>query len=500
AHLVLENGLARLEPVNFGVAGGDIRADVRMDARTDAIRTRLRAQLRGIELAQLFPDAELTRDAAGRLGGNIALTGGGNSIAAMLAGADGDVALGMGRGEISNLLLELAGIDIYESLKFLLGRDRKAQVRCAFADFDVASGTMQARALAFDTSDTIIVGQGQVDLEAETLDIELRPRPKDRSILALRSPLHLGGTFAAPSFRPDFARLGLRGAVALALGSIAPPAALLATRCLGRCEAGDCGGRCAKWRPTRCSTGDVALQLVELVLLVLDHRLDQVADRDDAHHRAAFEHRQVADALLGHQLHARGDDVVRGHGDHIACHDRAHRGVLRRAALEHDLARVVALGQDPAQLPGFRHQHRADALERHQPDRFDHRRIRRHRVDLRTLAVQQLPHRTHLGCLPLPATRPRILRRARGASRRPGTAAAAWIPRTAGPGTRRSCPARPAAPRPGTGSRPSSSASRRPDRHTARPWPRSTPRTGRPAAPRPARHRSPAAAARSRSW
>lgn len=246
AHLVLENGLARLEPVNFGVAGGDIRADVRMDARTDAIRTRLRAQLRGIELAQLFPDAELTRDAAGRLGGNIALTGGGNSIAAMLAGADGDVALGMGRGEISNLLLELAGIDIYESLKFLLGRDRKAQVRCAFADFDVASGTMQARALAFDTSDTIIVGQGQVDLEAETLDIELRPRPKDRSILALRSPLHLGGTFAAPSFRPDFARLGLRGAVALALGSIAPPAALLATLELGPGEDSDCGGRYAK--------------------------------------------------------------------------------------------------------------------------------------------------------------------------------------------------------------------------------------------------------------
>jgi uncharacterized protein involved in outer membrane biogenesis len=246
AHLVLENGLARLEPVNFGVAGGEIRADVRMDARRDAISTRLRAQVRGIELAQLFPDAELTRDAAGRLAGNISLTGGGNSIAAMLASADGDVALGMGRGEISNLLLELAGLDIYESLKFILGRDRKAQVRCAFADFGVESGTMQARALAFDTSDTIIVGQGQVDLAGETLDLELRPRPKDRSILALRSPLHLGGTFANPSFRPDFARLGLRGAVALALGSIAPPAALLATLELGPGEDSDCGGRYAK--------------------------------------------------------------------------------------------------------------------------------------------------------------------------------------------------------------------------------------------------------------
>lgn len=246
AHLFLDSGLARLEPLNFGVAGGDIRSQVRMDARTDAITTRVKASVRRVELAQLFPDVELTRDAAGRLAGSFNLVGSGNSVAAMLATADGDVAVGMGRGEISNLLLELAGIDIYEALKFLLGKDRKVQVRCAFADFGVDKGVMQARALAFDTTDTIIIGEGQVDLGEETLDLELRPRPKDRSILSLRSPLHIGGSFADPSFRPDFARLGLRGAIALALGSIAPPAALLATLELGPGEDSGCGGEYAK--------------------------------------------------------------------------------------------------------------------------------------------------------------------------------------------------------------------------------------------------------------
>ncbi|WP_202844296.1 AsmA family protein [Luteimonas saliphila] len=246
AHLLLEGGLARLEPLNFGVAGGDIRADIRMDARTDTITTRLQADVRRIELARLFPNAELTHDAVGRLGGSFNLDGTGNSVAAMLASANGDVAIGMGRGQISNLLIELAGIDIYEALEFMIGKDRKVAVRCAFADFGVEGGVMQSRALAFDTSDTIIVGEGQVDLRDETLDIELRPRPKDRSILALRSPLHLGGTFADPSFRPDFARLGLRGAIALALGSIAPPAALLATLELGPGEDSDCGGSYAR--------------------------------------------------------------------------------------------------------------------------------------------------------------------------------------------------------------------------------------------------------------
>jgi uncharacterized protein involved in outer membrane biogenesis len=142
--------------------------------------------------------------------------------------------------------MELAGIDIAEALKFLLTKDRKVPIRCAFGDFAVRDGLMRTRALAFDTEDTIIIGKGTISLKHETLDLELRPRPKDRSILALRSPLVVGGTFKDPSFRPDFKRLGLRGAFALALGSIAPPAALLATLELGPGEDSGCGGEYAR--------------------------------------------------------------------------------------------------------------------------------------------------------------------------------------------------------------------------------------------------------------
>jgi uncharacterized protein involved in outer membrane biogenesis len=246
AHLLLDDGLLRLEPLDFGVAGGDIRSTIRMDARQPAIRTRIAADARGLELGKLFPDAKLTSDAIGRIGGRVAIAGTGNSVAKMLGSADGDIALGMGRGQISNLMMELAGIDIYESLKFLIGKDHKVPVRCAFGDFGVQGGLMTSRALAFDTTDTIIVGQGTINLRDETLDLLLRPRPKDRSILTLRSPLVVDGTFKDPSFRPDMGRLGLRGAIAIALGSIAPPAALLATLELGGGEDADCGGRYAK--------------------------------------------------------------------------------------------------------------------------------------------------------------------------------------------------------------------------------------------------------------
>lgn len=246
AHLLLEDGLLRLEPLNFGVAGGDIRSTIRMDARRTPIRTRAQVRVRGLALEKLLRTPDMAKDAIGRISGNMALAGSGNSVARMLGSADGEVAIGMGRGQISNLVMELAGLDVQEALKFLLTKDRRVPIRCAWGDFAVAGGVMTSRGLAFDTTDTILVGEGRISLRDETLDLKLRPRPKDRSLFVFRAPLLVGGTFKDPSFRPDLARVGLRAALALALSSIAPPAALLATFEPGPGKDSDCGGRYAR--------------------------------------------------------------------------------------------------------------------------------------------------------------------------------------------------------------------------------------------------------------
>lgn len=246
AHLTLDAGLLQLQPLNFGVAGGDIRSNIRLDARKDTIDTRLQASIRKVQLGKLFPDAKLAEQASGGISGDIDLRGQGNSVATMLGSSDGTVAVGMGRGHIGNLIMELAGLDVAESLKFLFTGDKQIPLRCAWGDFGVERGVMTSTALAFDTEDTLILGEGTVDLKKEQLDLLLRPRPKDISILALRSPLRIGGTFKDPSFRPDFKALGVRGAIALTLASITPPAALLATIETGPGKDSNCGGRYAK--------------------------------------------------------------------------------------------------------------------------------------------------------------------------------------------------------------------------------------------------------------
>lgn len=228
AHLFVDNGVLRLDPLDFKVAGGEISSVIRLDARGKVIASNARIKASGLQLPKLFPGAKLTENSTGRIAGSVNLAGNGNSVANMLATSDGDVGLIMGSGRISNLLIEYAGIDIAEALKFLIVGDRVIPIRCAFADFKVTQGVMDSRRLAFDTTDTVIYGEGSVSLRDEKLDLRLKPQPKDRSFLSLRAPLLVSGTFKDPDFRPDYKRVTLRGIAAAVLGSIAPPAALLA--------------------------------------------------------------------------------------------------------------------------------------------------------------------------------------------------------------------------------------------------------------------------------
>ncbi len=225
-HLRLQDSLLRLDPFHLGIAGGVVDGKVRFDARKPPIDARADVVMQRLDLAAVWPTMQPPN--VGLVNGSITLAGHGNSIAAMLGSADGSMQFGMGRGRFSNLLLELAGLDVAESLKFLLGKDRTVPVRCAYGLFEVDDGLMRARALAFDTSDTVLFGSGKVNLQQETLALELRPEPKDMSPLSLRGPLEISGTLKDPEFQPKMKPLLARAAAAVALYAIAPPAALLA--------------------------------------------------------------------------------------------------------------------------------------------------------------------------------------------------------------------------------------------------------------------------------
>ena len=239
-HVKLNQGILQLEPLMLGVAGGSLNGRITVDTNVVPAAFDTQFDMRGVALNQLFPTIQVTKSSLGKIGGRVGLKGRGNSMAQMLSTASGDVAVLMGKGEISNILLEFLGLDGGEVIKFLLRGDRNVVLRCAAVAFDVKQGLMNSKVIVLDTADTVINGTGQVNLADETLDIVLKPEPKDKSILSLRSPLKIGGTFATPTAGPDKVALGVRAGLAVALGAVNPLLALLATIETGPGQDADC--------------------------------------------------------------------------------------------------------------------------------------------------------------------------------------------------------------------------------------------------------------------
>lgn len=228
-HVKLNGGVLQLEPVTLGIAGGTVAGSIRIDANLVPAGFSTRLDVRAVQLNQLFPAVETTKSSLGKISGQFDLKGRGNSLAQMLGTSSGDVAVLMGKGEMSNILLEFMGLDGGEVIKFLVRGDRNVRLRCAAAAFEVKQGLMTTKTIVLDTTDTVINGRGTINLADETLDLILDPAPKDQSILSLRSPLKIGGTFASPSAGPDKGALAGRAGIALALGVINPLLALAAT-------------------------------------------------------------------------------------------------------------------------------------------------------------------------------------------------------------------------------------------------------------------------------
>lgn len=239
-HVKLKDGVLQLDPTDVGVAGGRMTGRIRIDGNSDPAVAEIKLDARALELGRLFPTAKLAQASFGKVHGLIALKGRGNSAARMLATSSGDVALLMGRGQISTLLLEVAGLDGGEIIKFFLSGDQNAELRCAAATFDVNRGLMTSRALVLDTSDTVIYGDGSISLADETMDVTLHPYPKDKSILALRSPLKLAGSFEKPKAGVDKGALTTKAGFVLALGAINPLLGLAATFETGPGKDADC--------------------------------------------------------------------------------------------------------------------------------------------------------------------------------------------------------------------------------------------------------------------
>ncbi|MEW9570790.1 AsmA family protein [Rhodanobacter sp. Si-c] len=226
-HLVMDDGVLTLDPLHFGVAGGQVNGMLRLDGSAASMRGTLKLGVRRLRIEQLSQSFAAMRTSLGEINGDAALDARGNSVATLLGTASGQLKLLMDNGAISRNLLEMAGLNVGNIVLGKLFGDKTVKIDCAASDLVAQDGLFRTRLFVFDTQDALIDVKGTVNFADEKMDLDVTPHTKGFRVLSLRSPLYVRGTFKQPDVGVHTGPLLARGAGAVALGVFAAPAAAL---------------------------------------------------------------------------------------------------------------------------------------------------------------------------------------------------------------------------------------------------------------------------------
>jgi len=262
-HLLLKDGVVRFEPLDFGIGGGHVVAKLSLDANGQIARSQADIELRNVELKRIFPQLASPKGTAGRFGGRASFKTQGNTVAAMLASANGEGAMIMHGGEASTLTLVMTNLDLARAAALLLQGDKTSEIRCAVAAFGVANGQMVPDLMVIDTTAVTINGAGGIDFREEKYDLHLKAQSKKPSVLALRGPIVVGGTFKNPAIHPEMVPVTARLGAAAGLASIMPPLALLALVDFGGAPDVDCRALIADAKLPQGTRNDKAASTVQ---------------------------------------------------------------------------------------------------------------------------------------------------------------------------------------------------------------------------------------------
>jgi len=245
ANLIIENGRVTLRPLSFGVGAGEIASHVELDTRQRPAHAKAAIEFRRVDLRRLMKSTGIF-EGAGTIGGRGHIDTSGNSLADMLGRGDGDLKLFMTGGDVSALLVDLAGLDLGNSILSALGIPQRTRIRCMVSDFELKKGELLTRTFFLDTTQANIVGTGKVDLRSERINYRIETEPKHFSVGALPAPIDIDGPLKNPSVGPDAGALAARAGPSAALGILLTPlAALIPTIQFGLGKDNDCTGSIA---------------------------------------------------------------------------------------------------------------------------------------------------------------------------------------------------------------------------------------------------------------
>jgi AsmA family protein len=197
--VLINNGVATAKPLTLSlVGGGTIAGSLSIDARTDD--PRVQADLKGsdIELGAFFRNSQYFDTTHGKIQGKVDIAGHGRSLAQVMGRADGHVGLALGGGSVSSLMVSLAGLQLFDALIIYVTGDKRIPILCATGRLNLQQGNVTFDRTILDTQKSVLQVGGQVGLQSQVVNVEVKAHPKSFDLLDLHGPVAVEGKIRSP--------------------------------------------------------------------------------------------------------------------------------------------------------------------------------------------------------------------------------------------------------------------------------------------------------------
>ena len=221
--------VVKFTEARLAMTAGELVTYATIDGSQSPAHTDIKGTVEGVDFASL----SLGAFAKGHSNGKFELTTDGDGFRDAAATADGVLSLWSTDAQLRAYFVEAAGLDIGEITALLMDGNEDGPnpsftpAKCFVARMDFSDGVGTFAPAVIDTEDSLIVLDGQVDMETEGLDFFVRVDAKDASWGQLIGDLHVGGTLRAPSVAIPGGEIVLQTGFAALLAGISGPLAAL---------------------------------------------------------------------------------------------------------------------------------------------------------------------------------------------------------------------------------------------------------------------------------
>ncbi|WP_156812005.1 AsmA family protein [Robiginitomaculum antarcticum] len=166
----------------------------------------------------------------GNVQGNFDIRTKGNGFREAAANLDGRIALYSRDTQVATLLVEAAGLDLTEGLAVYLSDERErafVSADCTATVLTAQTGQLRMNPAIINTTDSILIADGTVNLADEVMDITIRADAKDFSFPSVIGDIDINGSLRDPSLSVLDGSTVAQITIAALLGTVSGPLAAL---------------------------------------------------------------------------------------------------------------------------------------------------------------------------------------------------------------------------------------------------------------------------------